>query len=166
MVAAYRRSVDAPAFVEEASGARMEIVRVGVGPGARDQEVRTGGSFKARVAFAAPEPLADVSVELGYYTHGGAVLHCQQTTVFTLPHLAIGCGPGVIEFDTDELGLQAGGYTIVARVMTALGDVLHAFEPHERLIVQPGRMVAGYFYMPHRARVIGAVRQSQAGSGR
>jgi lipopolysaccharide transport system ATP-binding protein len=166
VVAAYRRSVDAPALMAEALGTRVEIVRVDVGPGARDQEVRTGGSFNARVAFAAREPLPDVYIELGYYTHGGAVLHCQQTTAFTLPHLAVGRGPGVVEFDADELGLQPGAYTMVARVITADGDVLHAFAPHERLIVQPGRMVAGYFYMPHRARVIGAVRQSHAGSGR
>jgi ABC-type polysaccharide/polyol phosphate transport system ATPase subunit len=166
VVTAYRRSVDAPALVGEALGQCIEIVRVEVGPGPRDQEVRTGGSFQARVAFAAREPLADVYVEVSYYTHGGAVLHCQQTTAFVLPHLAIGRGPGVVEFEVDELGLQPGAYTIVARVITAEGDLLHAFEPHERLIVEPGRTVAGYFYMPHRARVLGAVGQPQAGSAR
>jgi ABC-type polysaccharide/polyol phosphate transport system ATPase subunit len=166
VVAAYRRSVDAPALVDNAMGRHVEIVRVEAGPGPRDQEIRTGGSFNARVAFAAREPLADVYVELSYYTHGGAVLHCQQTTAFALPHLAIGRGPGVVEFEADELGLQPGAYTLVARVITPDGQVLHAFEPNERLIVEPGRMVAGYFYMPHRARVIGAVRQPQAGSAR
>jgi ABC-type polysaccharide/polyol phosphate transport system ATPase subunit len=115
---------------------------------------RTGYPLRASVCYAATEPLSDVVFDLSYYTHGGSVLHCQQTTALAREPVGVRPGIGIVEFESTALGLQPGVYSVVARATRAGGDVLHVYECGERLVVEPGRMVSGYFYMPHTTRVL------------
>jgi ABC-type polysaccharide/polyol phosphate transport system ATPase subunit len=162
VVSAYRRSVAARATSSPEQSRDISLVRVDFAAGADGIAVaRTGARLRTKIAFVATTPLSDIVFEVSYLTHGGAVMHCQQTTAFSLPAVSIGAGPGVIEFECDELGLQPGAYSIVARVVRSNREVVHALEPVERLVVEQGKMVAGYFYMPHRSRLIGARRHAQ-----
>jgi ABC-type polysaccharide/polyol phosphate transport system ATPase subunit len=157
-VTLYRRSIDgveaAAADVPRPSVTitRIEFVRVADGP------LRTGFPMRARVSFAASRPEPDVIFDLSYYTHGGSVLHCQQTTALGMTPLPVEAGPGMIEFECQELGLQPGTYSAVARAMRPSGDLIHSWEAAERLVVAPGKMVSGYFYLPHTSRVVGGRR--------
>jgi ABC-type polysaccharide/polyol phosphate transport system ATPase subunit len=159
-VALYRRSIDG---VEAAAVdgcrppvtiTRVEFVRVVDGP------LRTGFPMRARVSFAASRAESDIIFDLSYYTHGGSVLHCQQTTALGMAPLSVEAGPGIVEFECQELGLQPGAYSAIARAMRASGDLIHSCEATDRLVVAPGKMVSGYFYLPHTWRVVGGGRPS------
>src|SRR5262249_2523729 len=112
----------------------------------------TGYPLRTIVAFSARRTIPDAIVEVSYSTHGGEVLVCQQTTALSGPRLTLDRGDGAIEFATDELGLQPGCYDVSCRIATAAGETLHTFVRPERLFVDSGRMISGYFYMPHSWR--------------
>jgi ABC-type polysaccharide/polyol phosphate transport system ATPase subunit len=155
VVALYRRSIlGAEGMSGEAVRApvtisRIEYLRAAEGP------LRTGFPMRARVSFVASRSEPDVIFELSYYSHGGSVLHCQQTTALGRAPLPIDAGPGTIEFACEELGLQPGVYSTAARALRPSGDVIHSYQGAERLVVEPGKMVSGYFYQPHTWRLAG-----------
>jgi len=157
VAAAYRRSITCvPGNDDEAPPSGVVVTRVDF-PAAGGAPPRTGYPLRARVSYAATEYVPDAIVELSYYTHGGSVLHCQQTTALGPEPVDIRPGPGAVDFECAELGLQPAAYSVVARIVR--GDrALHVFERPERLVVESGRMVSGYFYMPHTSRAIGAPR--------
>jgi len=112
----------------------------------------TGYPLRTVVSFSARRTIPDAVVEVSYCTHGGAVLFCQQTTALSGPRLTLERGHGAIEFATGELGLQPGCYDVSCQIMTTAGETLHTFVRPERLLVDSGRMISGYFYMPHSWR--------------
>jgi ABC-type polysaccharide/polyol phosphate transport system ATPase subunit len=155
VVAAYRRSVAAECGSElDAADPPIVLSRVefktdgGASP-------RTGYPLKSRLSFAVSQALPAVILQLSYFTHGGSVLHCEQTTALERAPLAVAPGPGVVEFSCDALPLQPGTYSIVAKATTRSERPLAVFDVAERLVVEPGKMVRGYFFMPHSWRMIG-----------
>ncbi len=110
---------------------------------------RTGDPLTLRLGFAVAAPVDGVAFEVFFTTQGGRVLHCQQTTAID-GLIGLDVGAGDIEFSCDELGLQPGVYTITAVASQTDGTVLASHTFASRLVVEPGKMVRGYFYMPHR----------------
>ncbi len=102
-----------------------------------------------RLGFAVAAPVDGVAFEVFFTTQGGRVLHCQQTTAID-GLIGLDVGTGDVEFSCDELGLQPGVYTITAVASQSDGTVLASHTFASRLLVEPGKMVRGYFYMPHR----------------
>jgi ABC-type polysaccharide/polyol phosphate transport system ATPase subunit len=109
----------------------------------------TGWPLRTIVSFEAECDVPGAVVEVSYCTHGGSVLFCQQSTALSGPPLTLERGAGAIEFSTDALGLQPGCYDVTCRILTATGATLHTFLAPERLVVDSGQTVNGYFYMPH-----------------
>lgn len=116
-------------------------------------EARTGYPLLTRVRLVAARAISRAVLEVSYYTHGGSVLHCQQTTALSAKPLRLEPGEGYVDFESAELGLQPGTYSVVARISTPTGELLHAFESPDRLVVTRGQCLRGYFYMPHSWRV-------------
>jgi ABC-type polysaccharide/polyol phosphate transport system ATPase subunit len=114
---------------------------------------RTGDPLTLRVGFSAAAPIGDVAFEVFFTTQGGRVLHCQQTTAMDGP-IGLDAGAGEVEFSCDEIGLQPGVYGISATASHVDGAVLASYTFASRLVVEPGKMVRGYFYMPHRWRLL------------
>jgi ABC-type polysaccharide/polyol phosphate transport system ATPase subunit len=111
--------------------------------------VRTGDPLVLRLRFSVDEPIDGVAFETFFTTQGGSVLHCQQTTALD-GFMSLDAGSSEIEFSSDEIGLQPGVYTITALASRDGGVVLDTYTIASRLVVEPGKMVRGYFYMPHR----------------
>jgi ABC-type polysaccharide/polyol phosphate transport system ATPase subunit len=159
VVAVYRRSVDAirPGSADGVPAAvtitRLELSNPEGGP------ARTGSPLQARLSFVATQPLADVVFDLSYYSFGG-ILHAQQTSSLGEGPLALEPGPGVVEFECLELGLQPGTYAVTARAASRSSERIHLLQNSPHLVVEPGKMVSGYFYMPHTWRLIGGRRQT------
>jgi hypothetical protein len=165
VVAAYRRSVTANHAEGEGRGDAPAVSIARADFFHPDHEsIRTGAPMQARVSFVTTAPMPEVHIELSYYTHGGSVLHCQQTTALSAERVAVEPGPGVVEFTCPELALQPGVYTVIARAVLPTGSPVHTLQLADRLVVEPGKMVSGYFYQPHTSRVIGELRH--AGSAR
>jgi len=111
--------------------------------------VRTGDPLRLRLPFSVEAPIDGVAFEVFFTTQGGSVLHCQQTTALD-GYMSLDTGSSEIEFSCDEIGLQPGVYTITALASRDGGSVLDSHTFPARLVVEPGKMVRGYFYMPHR----------------
>ncbi|HEX3703969.1 MAG TPA: ABC transporter ATP-binding protein [Vicinamibacterales bacterium] len=114
---------------------------------------RTGDPLTLRLGFAVAAPVDRVAFEVFFTTEGGRVLQCQQTTAFEGP-IALDAGTGAVEFSCDEIGLQPGVYGISATASHVDGALLASYAFPSRLVVEPGKMVRGYFYMPHRWRLL------------
>jgi len=158
VVSRYRQSVSRHAGVDAFPGARdVDVTSVEcVCPDG--DPIRPGYPLRTSVSFVTRWRVPDAVVEVSFYTHGGSVLHCQQTTGLTGDSLALEPGMGVIEFSCPELGLQPGVYSVAVRVLTAAGACLASYEPADNVIVERGKMVSGYFYMPHTYRATGSAR--------
>jgi ABC-type polysaccharide/polyol phosphate transport system ATPase subunit len=165
VVSAYRRSIiGVTDAADDDSSAAVAITRIEFVPPA-DGPIRTGFPMRTRVSFVARTTVPDVVVDLSYCTHGGNVLHCQQTTALAADPVRVAAGPGVIEFECSELGLQPDAYSVTARARRLSGEAIHSFEAAERLVVEPGKMVSGYFYQPHTWRLVGGGRQAARRAG-
>jgi ABC-type polysaccharide/polyol phosphate transport system ATPase subunit len=161
-VSAYRRSVaGGPSHVDVAPADRaVTVTRVAVnGKGAGDP-ARTGYPLSVRVSYTARAPIDDVVVQVWYCTHGGNVVHCEQTTALSEDGLCLEAGSGDINFHCQALSLQPGVYAVIARVLAGDNTVLHVFDAPIPLVVEPGLQTRGSFFMPHTWRA------SQTGGGR
>ena len=110
---------------------------------------RTGDALAVHVSYRAGVPAANQVVEVFFYSGDGRVLHCQLTTAFGAAPFTVTPGPGSVEFTIDELPLQPGDYAVVASTRDALTQQIGSCSEAVRLTVRPGRMVRGYFYLPH-----------------
>ena len=153
VVSAYRLSVaggmaqsDAPSLPQAIS-----ITSVSATP-RRGRTVATGHPLGVRVSYQAVDAVDDVVFELWYCTHGGSVLHCEQTTAVYNESLDIPAGRGDVEFQCDALGLQPGTYSLLARVRSRTGDIHHVFDAGIPLVVEPGVQTRGSFFMPYTWR--------------
>jgi ABC-type polysaccharide/polyol phosphate transport system ATPase subunit len=114
---------------------------------------RTGDPLTLRLGFAVAAPVDSIAFEVFFTSEGGRVLQCQQTTAIQGP-IALDAGTGAVEFSCDEIGLQPGVYGISATASHVDGALLASYTFPSRLVVEPGKMVRGYFYMPHRWRLL------------
>ena len=110
---------------------------------------RTGDALDVRVAYHASTPTSGQAVEVFFYSADGRVLHCQLTTAFGAAPFTTNQGHGTIEFSVDELPLQPGDYAVVASTRDLTSQQVGSCTEAVHLHVRPGRMVRGYFYLPH-----------------
>ena len=157
-VAMYRQSVAIPAATAIGQDGAVAGIRLEFATARGEVAARTGYPLRTLVSFDVLPPLTDVVVEVSYYTHGGNVLHCQQTTALSPEPLALAPGGATIQFDTAALGLQPGCYTVGLRVLSRRGDVFKVEHVPDVLVVEQGRMVSGYFYMPHTWTLVSGAR--------
>jgi homopolymeric O-antigen transport system ATP-binding protein len=158
IVSCYRQSVLLSPAAQASGGARdVEVTDVEC-RAIDGHPIRTGYPMRTRVSLAASRRITDATVDVSYYTHGGNVLHCQQTTALSREPLTLEPGRGVVEFSCPETSLQPGAYSISVRVLTGPGSCIASYEPPQRTIVERGKMAGGYFYMPHTYRASGSAR--------
>ena len=151
VVSMYRRTADLGIVAAEPEG-RSPVRITGVEFAGPAGAIATGYPMRTIVSFSADRAVHDAVVEVSYTTHGGAVLFCEQTTALSGPTLTLDAGAGALEFSAGELGLQPGCYHVTGRIRTASGELLHSYVRPERLAVDSGRTVRGYFYMPQSWR--------------
>jgi ABC-type polysaccharide/polyol phosphate transport system ATPase subunit len=116
------------------------------GDGRETGTLRTGDRFTAVVRYTAVAPIRNAEFELFFHSQDGA-LQCQMRTKPDLQRLDLAAGSGTVEFDCSELGLQPGRYYIDTAIVE--NDWQHRCAT---LRVDPGTVVRGNFYMPHRSR--------------
>jgi hypothetical protein len=93
-------------------------------------------------------------VETFIYSADGRVLFCQFTTARDGDRVDLPAGPSTIEFSCAEMPVQPGPYVVCASVRDARMQQIQAWHSGPSLTVRPGRMVRGYFYVPHSWRHI------------
>jgi ABC-type polysaccharide/polyol phosphate transport system ATPase subunit len=117
---------------------------------------RTGSSARLRLTYVAHRPVPDAVFEIYLYSvvdRLSGVL-CQITTA-SRDGLGISVepGPGTVEFEVDEIGLQPGMYYVsatIAHTGQALGTAIDWQSECLTLRIDQGRFIRGTFYMPHR----------------
>ncbi len=156
VVSAYRREVAGSiAGVDAADPGRgVSVTRVAFTGRRGAADIRTGHPLTARISYTASQPIPDVVLQVWYGTHGGSVVHCEQTTASGAP-LDLCEGSGTIEFHCDALGLRPGAYTVAVRVLGRDGVPLHVFPAGAALLVEPGVETRGQFFMPYTWRASG-----------
>lgn len=113
----------------------------------------TGEQFTARVEFVAHAPIENAVFDILFYTADG-VVQCQFTTEIVNSPIALKAGVGEIEFICPELGLLPGlYYTDVAIKERGAPEAIHWQYRSTMLRVDPGKVVRGNFYQPHRWRL-------------
>ena len=119
-------------------------------------QARTTFPLLARVEFLVNQPVCDVSFEVYYYSQDGK-LHCQYSTSLDDDQIDLKPGVGAIEFFCDELGLQPGlYYADVSIKRRADKEELEWGYRCALLRVNPGKILSGRFYTPHRWRLVPA----------
>jgi len=117
--------------------------------------LRTGEPTRVRVSYVVHKPLTDAIIEL-YVFNVSYSSWCQMTTASQHGEgMPLGEGPGVVEFESDELGFLPGMYHISATIIHA--DHQRGIDwQHQCLTlrVDPGKFIRGSFYMPHRWRTV------------
>jgi ABC-type polysaccharide/polyol phosphate transport system ATPase subunit len=125
-------------------------LRILDGDGCSAESMRTGDPLRVQVAYRTDASCPDVVVEVYFYSGDGRVLHCQVTTALAQPHLELPPGEGIIEFFCDELPLQPGRYVVGASSRDTRSHQVHAWLSGPSFTVRHGKIVRGYFYVPHR----------------
>jgi ABC-type polysaccharide/polyol phosphate transport system ATPase subunit len=163
VVSAYRRSVaGSPSQVDVAPGDRKVAVTHVIVAGQRNGETaKTGHALSVRVSYTARVPVDDAVVQVWYCTHGGHIVHCEQTTALSDAPLCLAAGAGDVDFHCPSLSLQPGVYTVIARIVARDGTVLHVFDAQTPLVVEPGLETRGNFYMPHTWRATSRGRPAE-----
>jgi len=165
VVSAYRRAVASGSTPGDAATAASAIAITAVDVAASPRSrIATGSPLDIRVSYFASEPVVDVVFDLWYCTHGGHVLHCEQTTAITNGALDVAAGAGDVKFRSEELGLPPGIYTLLARVRRRNGEVLHVFDAGVPLVVEPGVHTRGSFFMPYTWRASRRVMTAKSGA--
>lgn len=118
--------------------------------------LRTGDAMKLRVSFVVHKPVSDAIIEAYVFNvaNGTADSSCQLTTASPQGKgFPLEVGPGVVEFQIDELSFLPGMYHLSATIIHA--DFLRGIDwQHQCLTlrVDQGKLTRGSFYMPHRWR--------------
>jgi len=164
VVSAYRRSLAGGSAHESAATVErpVEVTRVAAGGKTIGEPARTGHPLNVRVSYAARETIGGAAVQVWYCTHGGHMVHCEQTTSLSDEPLSLEAGAGDIDFHCPALSLQPGVYTMIARVVGRDGAVLHVFDAPSPLVVEAGLQTRGTFFMPHTWRVSSRRQQANA----
>jgi ABC-type polysaccharide/polyol phosphate transport system ATPase subunit len=123
--------------------------------------LRTGDAMKLRVSFVVHQPVSDAIIEAYVFAvaNGPADSSCQLTTASPDGKgMPLEVGPGVVEFQADELSFLPGTYYLSATIIHA--DYLRGIDwQHQCLTlrVDQGKLTRGNFYMPHRWRSLPSV---------
>ncbi len=162
VVSAYRRTIaGGTSHADVASDNRVVTVTRVTVSGAGSEPARTGHPLSVRVSYAATEAIENAVVQVWYCTHGGSVVHCEQTTALSEMPLRLMVGAGDIDFHCPALSLQPGVYAVIARVVDSDDAVLHVFDTPSPLIVEPGLQTRGTFFMPHTWRASSRGRRAE-----
>lgn len=125
--------------------------------GRQETAFRTGEPMTARLNYLATSRVPDAVFEVFYYSHDGQFLQCQQTTSQSGERIDLEPGPGTIEFNCAELGLQAGIYHVGLAIKERdAAENIDWWYDRSRVYVEPGKWVRGNFYMPHEWRMLAA----------
>jgi ABC-type polysaccharide/polyol phosphate transport system ATPase subunit len=114
----------------------------------------TGAPLQVRLDYFAHERVEDCVFEILFYT-GKRELQCQFTTEVSGNPIDLEPGSGFVEFSCDEIGLLPGVYYVDATIKPrAAPEGSHIDWQYQRtmLRVDPGPLVYGKFYMPHKWR--------------
>lgn len=138
------------------SGAKAVITGVKFSDAALNPcaEFATGGTMNARVEYEALEDIPNAAVSIDFVETQRASIISQWTTSLDGP-LHLKKGHGVLEFSTNELGLQPGPYKVDAHIEEF--GTRHSLDAQYRctsINVEPGKIVRGEFYIPHQWREI------------
>ncbi len=114
----------------------------------------TGQPLAIAVRYAAARPLANIEVELRYYSADGKTRIASPRTGECKQPLDLKPPGGVVEFTCAALPLKPGSYTIgaVVRDMSS-ARILAWWDGETRLYVRSGLVTDGQFYIPHSWRV-------------
>lgn len=152
-IGAIRAPSDVAIDAVDQGAARIRSISVLDGLGARAVEIPTGNPFRVRVDYDARDALHDVLVEVFLFTRDGSALLCQMTT--GLDGIEVARGPGAVEFTSAALPLQPGTYVLGALIKRrAARDAIDWLYGQAALVVAPGKLARGYFYMPVDWRVL------------
>jgi ABC-type polysaccharide/polyol phosphate transport system ATPase subunit len=146
--------VEAPQGAPVESCVRIAGVALLDGAGHPIDTISTGEPLAVRVECHAEVPTSDLVVETFIYSADGRVLFCQFTTARDGDRVDLPAGPSTIEFSCAEMPVQPGPYVVCASVRDARMQQIQAWHSGPSLTVRPGRMVRGYFYVPHSWRHI------------
>jgi ABC-type polysaccharide/polyol phosphate transport system ATPase subunit len=135
---------------------KVEVISVNFydSDGGKTTAYRRGDPITAEIRYEAREWVEDVVFELYFYTIFGN-LHAQFTTELSDERIDLHPGTGSIEFFAAEMGLEPATFNIQVIIK-------HRGEPSTRgidwkhaaiLNVGHGKMVEGWFYMPHTWRI-------------
>jgi len=122
--------------------------------------LRTGAPVRMRVSYVAHSEVPDAVVEVYVYslvdhTYGH---WCQLTTASRDGEgFAMKPGLGTVEFEVDELSFLPGMYYVSATIVhreQANGTAIDWQHQCLALRIDPGRIIRGSFYMPHRWRQV------------
>ena len=114
--------------------------------------VRTGYPLSCRVEYAAMAACTGVAFEVSFYSADGRTLMWEQTTELDAEPLQLSMGTGAVEFSCDSVPLQPGRYAVAVSCRDTASQQVVAWLSGPVLDVQPGKMVRGFFYAPHRWR--------------
>jgi len=106
----------------------------------------TGDSFTIRLTYEAQEEIRDTAISLSIRAQNGDFM-CEFSTSTDIPMLNLVAGEGVIEFRCSQLGLQPGKYYFDTKIRDNDWQVKCI-----TLRVDPGVVLPGAFYMPHKVR--------------
>jgi hypothetical protein len=116
---------------------------------------RTGDSLRIRIECEAREHVQDAAFDVFFYSQD-ETLQCQFTTAYGEDRITFGAGDtGAVEFTCDELALQPGLYRVDVTIKhraAAAGSDIDWRRQCAQLRVDPGKIVRGNFYAPHRFR--------------
>ena len=130
---------------------------------------RTGSSATLRLTYVVHRPVPDAVFEIYLYSMVDE-LWCQITTASSDGlGMPLEPGPGTVEFDVDEIGLQPGMYSVSATIVhtgQAIGTAIDWQSECLMLRIDQGRFDRGTFYMPHRWQLRPDPASSSDGSER
>lgn len=110
--------------------------------------VRTGDSLQCCLGYVASEQLSEVQVTVSFNWPSGYL--CTQLSSGNDLQLMPGCG--TIHFDCPSLTMQRGLYSVDI-LIERRGEILHYRPRCSLLRVNPGKIVAGDFYLEHSCAV-------------
>ncbi len=116
----------------------------------------TGHPIDIRLEYTAHEGVEDVAFEVFLHSPDWDQC-CHLTTEISSDLIGLESGNGAINFSCAELGLQPGIYRVSATIIhrgQPPGKAIDWRPEFATLIVEPGKVVRGSFYMPYKWHVI------------
>ncbi len=118
--------------------------------GEKESVSHTGDALSAKIKFNVRETISDAVLNIIFYTADREV-KSQLSTEVSGDQLTLEPGECEIEFFCPEVGLQPGiYYTDVAVAQRGAPDHIDCRYQSTMLRVDPGKIVRGEFYMPHK----------------
>jgi ABC-type polysaccharide/polyol phosphate transport system ATPase subunit len=115
----------------------------------------TGELLAARIAWVARNPVADVVIELLFYSRDGDKLISKFTTELSDRRVDLAAGDGVINFSCAELGLPPDIYVLGASIKRrGAHEDLDWQRYCTTLRVDPNKAASSEFYMPHEWKIL------------